>query len=370
MDTELLVIGAGPYALSAAALAREKGIRTTVLGRPMAFWREHMPEGMFLRSGPDWHLDAAGVHTLEAYLEERGIEPAEVDPIPIDVFLDYADWFRAAKGVPAARRPRHPARQAQRRLRGGADERRTHRRQGGRMRSRHPPLRESPRLGCRRPSRPRRTHLRPRQLRLRRRRARADRRRPPERLRVGGADGRARRRPRRRRPPPRRAALRARELAFHRPSRRADDRGPGLLAPAAGGRAGAHHAPLLGGGPPDARGLADAPPGQGGDPPPPRLRGRRRDAPALGPRARRSALRLGLDRGRPDRLRVGLSRPARARPLPRAAGRRDRAGGRRSRPRRGAPDQPPRPLRHRLPRDQRLRALLRVRQGAARPPRP
>lgn len=99
MDTELLVIGAGPYALSAAALAQEKGIRTTVLGSPMAFWREHMPDGMFLRSGPDWHLDAAGVHTLEAYLEERGIEPAEVDPIPIDVFLDYADWFRAAKGV-------------------------------------------------------------------------------------------------------------------------------------------------------------------------------------------------------------------------------------------------------------------------------
>ena len=99
MDTELLVIGAGPYALSAAALAQEKGIRTTVLGRPMAFWREHMPAGMFLRSGPDWHLDAAGVHTLEAYLEERGIEPADVDPMPIDVFLDYADWFRAAKGV-------------------------------------------------------------------------------------------------------------------------------------------------------------------------------------------------------------------------------------------------------------------------------
>jgi cation diffusion facilitator CzcD-associated flavoprotein CzcO len=99
MDTELLVIGAGPYALSAAALAQEKGIRTTVLGSPMAFWREHMPAGMFLRSGPDWHLDAAGVHTLEAYLEERGIEPAEVDPMPIDVFLDYADWFRAAKDV-------------------------------------------------------------------------------------------------------------------------------------------------------------------------------------------------------------------------------------------------------------------------------
>jgi FAD-dependent urate hydroxylase len=65
----------------------------------MAFWREHMPAGMFLRSGPDWHLDAAGVHTLEAYLEEHGVAPSEVDPIPIDVFLQYAEWFRQAKRV-------------------------------------------------------------------------------------------------------------------------------------------------------------------------------------------------------------------------------------------------------------------------------
>jgi cation diffusion facilitator CzcD-associated flavoprotein CzcO len=65
----------------------------------MGFWREHMPAGMFLRSGPDWHLDAAGVHTLEAYLEERAIDPAEVDPLPIDLFLDYAEWFRQAKGI-------------------------------------------------------------------------------------------------------------------------------------------------------------------------------------------------------------------------------------------------------------------------------
>ena len=98
-QVQLLVIGAGPYALSIAALARERGIGSVVLGRPMGFWRDNMPEGMFLRSGPDWHLDGAAVHTLEAYLEDQGIRPGEVDPIPIGVFLDYAAWFKRAKGI-------------------------------------------------------------------------------------------------------------------------------------------------------------------------------------------------------------------------------------------------------------------------------
>ena len=52
ISTELLVVGAGPYALSTAGLARERGIKTVVVGRPMEFWRDNMPEGMFLRSGP------------------------------------------------------------------------------------------------------------------------------------------------------------------------------------------------------------------------------------------------------------------------------------------------------------------------------
>lgn len=99
ITTQLLVVGAGPYALSTAGLARERGIDTVVVGSPMAFWRENMPDGMFLRSGPDWHLDAAGVYTLEAYLEERTISRDEVDPIPVGVFLDYAEWFRRAKGI-------------------------------------------------------------------------------------------------------------------------------------------------------------------------------------------------------------------------------------------------------------------------------
>jgi FAD-dependent urate hydroxylase len=99
ITTSLLVIGAGPYALAAAGLARDHGIDTVVVGRPMGFWRDNMPSGMFLRSGPDWHLDASAVHTLEAYLEERAVAPEDVDPLPLALFLDYAEWFAQAKGI-------------------------------------------------------------------------------------------------------------------------------------------------------------------------------------------------------------------------------------------------------------------------------
>ena len=99
IDTRLLVIGAGPYGLSVAALARERGIETVTLGRPMGFWREHMPEGMLLRSGLDWHLDAAAEATFEAYIAEQQLQALDVDPIPLRLFLDYADWFTRRKGL-------------------------------------------------------------------------------------------------------------------------------------------------------------------------------------------------------------------------------------------------------------------------------
>ena len=91
---DVLVIGAGPYGLATAAAARAAGLETVVLGRPMGFWREHMPAGMFLRSGPDWHLDPLYEHTLERFLRDD-----VPDPLPLRRFLDYAEWFQAEKGI-------------------------------------------------------------------------------------------------------------------------------------------------------------------------------------------------------------------------------------------------------------------------------
>jgi cation diffusion facilitator CzcD-associated flavoprotein CzcO len=91
--TQFLVIGAGPYGLAAAAYARTRGLDVTIVGRPMEAWKTQMPEGMFLRSGTDWHLDALGVHTLEQYLNQRGLAPEQAYPIPLALFRDYGLWF-------------------------------------------------------------------------------------------------------------------------------------------------------------------------------------------------------------------------------------------------------------------------------------
>jgi len=37
------------------------------------------------------------VHTFEAYFEDRGMDRAGYDPIPIGVFLDHTDWFADQK---------------------------------------------------------------------------------------------------------------------------------------------------------------------------------------------------------------------------------------------------------------------------------
>jgi len=91
--TEFLVVGAGPYGIAAAAYAKSLGIDVTVVGRPLEAWKRHMPRGMFLRSGPDWHLDARDAATFDAFVQERRLTTRETKPVPLDTFLDYAAWF-------------------------------------------------------------------------------------------------------------------------------------------------------------------------------------------------------------------------------------------------------------------------------------
>jgi NADPH-dependent 2,4-dienoyl-CoA reductase/sulfur reductase-like enzyme len=96
---DVAVIGAGPYGLAAAAHLRAAGVETVVFGEPMSFWRGHMPEGMLLRSSPTASSisDANRRLTLERYYEANG--RTAPNPVPLDDFLAYADWFRASAGL-------------------------------------------------------------------------------------------------------------------------------------------------------------------------------------------------------------------------------------------------------------------------------
>ena len=90
---DVAIVGAGPYGLSVAAHLRE--LRVRAFGEPMHTWRTRMPPDMLLRS--DWEetsLSApGGAGTIDRWAREVTGEPRQ-EPIPLQKFLRYADWFR------------------------------------------------------------------------------------------------------------------------------------------------------------------------------------------------------------------------------------------------------------------------------------
>ena len=86
------MIGAGPFGLSVAAHLAHR--RTRAFGRPMETWRTRMPPDMRLRS--DWEetsLSAPGDRGSISVWSRAAGEPRE-EPIPLQRFLRYSDWFR------------------------------------------------------------------------------------------------------------------------------------------------------------------------------------------------------------------------------------------------------------------------------------
>ena len=97
VSCDLLVIGAGPYGVATAAYAKSRGLDVIVCGKFMEFWKRSMPDGLILRSEEKWHLDVEQIHTFRRFLEEAGYTKEQITPIPVSVFLEYADWFRDRK---------------------------------------------------------------------------------------------------------------------------------------------------------------------------------------------------------------------------------------------------------------------------------
>src|SRR5262245_6780746 len=93
-DCEVLVVGAGPYGLSASAYLKSRGIDMRVFGQPMDFWANKMPAGMLLRSPrPASNIaDPENAFTLTDFETSHRIQSKA--PIPLNTFVEYGLWFQ------------------------------------------------------------------------------------------------------------------------------------------------------------------------------------------------------------------------------------------------------------------------------------
>lgn len=92
-DTNVAILGAGPYGLAAAAHLRWAGVETRVFGDPMSFWRT-MPARMLLRS--NWTAtciaDFRGPLSLDSYCKTAGVQVER--PVPLERFIEYGRWVQ------------------------------------------------------------------------------------------------------------------------------------------------------------------------------------------------------------------------------------------------------------------------------------
>jgi cation diffusion facilitator CzcD-associated flavoprotein CzcO len=92
-DSQVVVIGAGPYGLSVAANLLAGDVPTLVFGRPMEFWKG-MPRGMLLRSS--WSASSFASlgrrFDLDHYVEAT--RASLTRPLPLEDFIRYGLWYQ------------------------------------------------------------------------------------------------------------------------------------------------------------------------------------------------------------------------------------------------------------------------------------
>lgn len=90
---DVAIVGAGPYGLATAAHLSEQGLNVIVFGKPMQLWREHMPDGMLLRSF--WWAtnisDPKKQYGLEQFCHVT--DQPLIDPMASKTVINYGLWF-------------------------------------------------------------------------------------------------------------------------------------------------------------------------------------------------------------------------------------------------------------------------------------
>jgi thioredoxin reductase len=96
-SSEVVIIGAGPYALSIAAHLQAKGIEFRIFGSPMHSWRTSMPAGMFLKSEgfASSLYDPGGSFTLKHFCNHNGFVYKDTElPVALETFTAYGLAFQ------------------------------------------------------------------------------------------------------------------------------------------------------------------------------------------------------------------------------------------------------------------------------------
>jgi FAD-dependent urate hydroxylase len=89
---DVAIVGAGPFGLSVAAWLDD--LQTRVFGVPMQTWQTLMPPDMLMRSA--WEETSLSARGERGSIDEwiTTSESAKQEPIPLALFLEYAEWFR------------------------------------------------------------------------------------------------------------------------------------------------------------------------------------------------------------------------------------------------------------------------------------
>jgi len=95
--SDVAIVGAGPYGLSLAAHLRPTRLSLRIFGCPMQTWRQHMPQGMALKSDgfASSLSDPTRSFTLGHFCAEQGIpyHDAKV-PVSLETFVAYGVAFQ------------------------------------------------------------------------------------------------------------------------------------------------------------------------------------------------------------------------------------------------------------------------------------
>ncbi|WP_108670323.1 NAD(P)-binding domain-containing protein [Peribacillus acanthi] len=96
---DVIIVGAGPYGISLAAHAVANKLEYKLFGYPMDFWKNQMPQDMFIRTPHDFvsFSDPLEQWTIHNYALETGT--LLETPLPRPVFVDYASWFAEKTGI-------------------------------------------------------------------------------------------------------------------------------------------------------------------------------------------------------------------------------------------------------------------------------